>query len=149
MSEDYPIIRKFELKDLEEILRIEKQAFPKTAYSKEVLLHYAFHYSETFVVMETGAGIAGYIIFDKTGHIHSTAVKPTQRKQGLGTMLFRHARKHAEQRAWLEVRSQNTGAIAFYKAMGMKVTGTIPKYYGKDDALVMVQQRGTEKESDQ
>jgi ribosomal-protein-alanine acetyltransferase len=141
MSEDYPVIRKFEPYDLEEILQIEKEAFPKTAYSRGLLLHYASHYPETFVVMETGTGVAGYIIFDKTGHIHSTAVKPTQRKRGFGTMLFRHAVEHAGRTAWLEVRSRNTGAIAFYKAMGMRVTGRIPNYYGKDDALIMVQQR--------
>lgn len=141
MSEHYPIIRKFEPDDLEEILQIEKQAFPKTAYSRELLLHYASHYPETFIVMETETGISGYIIFDKTGHIHSTAVKPAHRKRGFGTMLFRYTRNHAKGKVWLEVRSRNTGAIAFYQAMGMKVTGRIPNYYGKDDALIMILQR--------
>jgi ribosomal protein S18 acetylase RimI-like enzyme len=138
MPEDYPFIRKFESGDIGEILLIEKQAFPKTAYSRELLLHYAAHYPETFVVMETGSGIAGYIIFDKSGHIHSTAVKPLHRRRGFGTMLFRYALTHTDQKAWLEVRSRNTGAIEFYKSMGMRVSERVPRYYGKDDALVMV-----------
>jgi ribosomal-protein-alanine N-acetyltransferase len=138
MSEDHSIVRTFRLDDLEEILRIEGQAFPKTAYSSELLLYYALHYPETFLVMETQTGIAGYIIFDKTGHIFSTAVKPEQRKRGFGTRLFRQAVKHSERKPWLEVRSQNPGAIAFYKTMGMKMTKRLPNYYGTDDALVMV-----------
>jgi len=138
MPEDYSIIRKFEPGDIEEIHAIERQAFPKTAYSKELLLHYGMHYPETFVVIETGEGIVGYIIFDTSGHIHSTAVKSAQRKRGFGTMLFRYARKHVDRKLWLEVRSRNTGAIGFYKAMGMRVSGSIQNYYGKDDALVMV-----------
>jgi len=141
MPEDNPINRKFEPGDIDEILAIERQAFPKTAYSRGLLLYYGMHYPETFVVLETGEGIVGYIIFDTSGHIHSTAVKAAQRRRGFGTMLFRYARKHVDRKLWLEVRSKNTGAIGFYKAMGMKVSGSVPYYYGKDDALVMVLDR--------
>ena len=141
MPEDCPTIRKFEPGDLDEILDIERQAFPKTAYSRELLLHYAAHYPETFMVTETGEGIVGYIIFEKDGHIHSTAVKAAHRRRGFGTRLFLHALKHADRKTWLEVRSWNNGAIAFYKAMGMRVSGRIPRYYGKDDALIMILHR--------
>jgi ribosomal protein S18 acetylase RimI-like enzyme len=140
MPEGYPVIRRFEPGDIEEIRAIERQAFPKTAYSRELLFQYGVHYHETFVVMETGEGIVGYIIFDKSGHIHSTAVKAAQRRRGIGTMLFRYALKHVDRKAWLEVRSRNTGAVEFYQAMGMRVSGRVPNYYGKDDALVMVQE---------
>lgn len=138
MPEDNPIIRKFEAGDIGEIIEIERQAFPKTAYSKELLLHYAAHYPETFVVMETGKGVVGYIIFDKGGHIHSTAVKAAHRRRGFGTMLCRYAHRHVDRKVWLEVRSSNVGALEFYKAMGMRVSGRVPNYYGNDDALIMV-----------
>jgi [ribosomal protein S18]-alanine N-acetyltransferase len=141
MPEEDPIIRKFEPGDIEEIRAIERQAFPKTAYSRGLLLHYGMQYPETFVVIETGEGIVGYLIFDKIGHIHSTAVKAAQRRRGFGTMLFRYALKYADRKLWLEVRSRNTGAIGFYKAMGMRVSGSIQNYYEKDDALVMVMDR--------
>ena len=138
MPEDNPIIREFEPGDIDEILEIERQAFPKTAYSRELLLHYSAHYPETFVVMETGKGLVGYIIFDKSGHIHSTAVKAAHRRRGFGTMLFRYALKYVDRKVWLEVRSRNIGALEFYKAMGMRVSGRVPNYYGKDDVLIMV-----------
>jgi ribosomal-protein-alanine N-acetyltransferase len=141
MPDELPIIRKFKPGDIEEILAIERQAFPKTAYSKEVLTHYGMYYPETFVVMETGEGIVGYIIFDKSGHIHSTAVKTAQRRRGFGAGLFRYAIKQVDRKLWLEVRSRNTGAIEFYKAMGMRVSGRVPNYYRKDDALIMVLDR--------
>jgi ribosomal-protein-alanine N-acetyltransferase len=138
MPEDYPIIRRFEPDDIEEILAIERQAFPKTAYSRELLLYYGVQCPETFIVIETGKGIAGYIIFDKSGHIHSTAVKTAQRRRGFGTRLFRYVLNHADRKLWLEVRPRNTGAIEFYTAMGMRISGRVPNYYGKEDALVMV-----------
>lgn len=149
MPEENSIIRKFEPGDIGGILEIERQAFPKTAYSRELLFYYAAHYPETFVVMETEKGIVGYIIFDKSGHIHSTAVKVAYRRRGFGTMLFRHALNYVDRKVWLEVRSRNTGALEFYKGMGMKVSGRVPYYYGNDDALVMVlgrEPKGTRRE---
>lgn len=131
-------IRKFKIDDINKILEIEKQAFPKTAYPKETFLNYGNSFPDTFTVIETGDDIIGYIIFDRGGHIHSTAVKRTYRMKGFGKMLFIHAAKCAQKRLWLEVRSKNSGAITFYKRLGMKITGKIPNYYGSDDALIMV-----------
>jgi ribosomal-protein-alanine acetyltransferase len=137
-------IRKFSPDDINKILIIEKQAFPKTAYSRQTFLNFLKHFPDTFIVIETGEDIVGYIMFDKSGHIHSTAVKPAFRMKGFGRMLFTHASKYAQKRPWLEVRSKNTGAIAFYKSMGMKITGRIPNYYQSDDALIMAMGREEE-----
>ena len=131
-------IRKFKIEDIDEILEIEAQAFPKTAYSKEVFLNYAKNFPDSFVIVETGKDIVGYIIFDMDGHIHSTAVKPTYRRRGFGKMLFMHALKYAKTRLWLEVRSKNSAAIKFYERLGMRTVGRIPNYYETDDALIMV-----------
>jgi ribosomal protein S18 acetylase RimI-like enzyme len=126
------------MEDIKLILEIEQQAFPKTAYPKEAFLSYADRFPDHFVVIERGGDILGYMIFDTDGHIHSMAVRPTHRRQRLGTMLFMHAARCAKKRLWLEVRSENRGAIAFYKCMGMEVAGRIQGYYGDDDALMMV-----------
>jgi len=131
-------IRKFKHEDIIKITKIEEQAFPKTAYSKQTFLNYGNSFPDTFIVVETGDDIVGYIIFDRGGHIHSTAVKRTYRMKGFGRMLFMHAVKYAQKRLWLEVRSKNSGAIAFYRSLGMKITGKIPNYYGSDDALIMI-----------
>jgi ribosomal-protein-alanine N-acetyltransferase len=130
-------IRKFNLEDIGPVLEIETQAFPKTAYSRELLLSYAERLPDTFVVIEIDRDIVGYMIFDSSGHIHSTAVKAVHRRKGLGRRLFMHALQCVNKKIWLEVRSKNMGAIEFYKALGMKIMRRIPNYYGSDDALIM------------
>jgi len=131
-------IRKFKHEDINQITNIEEQAFPKTAYSKQTFLNYGNSFPDTFCVIETEDDIVGYILFDRGGHIHSTAVKRTYRMKGFGRMLFMHALKYARKKLWLEVRSKNSGAIAFYESLGMKITGKIPDYYKSDDALIMI-----------
>lgn len=137
-EEGPPKIRKFRREDIHKILEIEEEAFPKTAYPKKTFLYYAERVPDHFMILETDDDIAGYIIFDMDGHIHSTAVKPLHRRKGFGKMLFLHALVSAKKRLWLEVRSKNRGAIAFYKLMGMRITGKVANYYGDDDALIMV-----------
>lgn len=137
-EEGPPKIRKFKREDIHKILEIEEEAFPKTAYPKETFLYYAKRVPDCFLILEAGDDMAGYIIFDMEGHIHSTAVKPIYRRRGFGKMLFLHAQEAAKKRLWLEVRSKNNIAIAFYKGMGMAITGTVTNYYGDDDALIMV-----------
>jgi len=134
-------IKKFRIEDIDKVFEIEEQAFAKTAYSKEALLSYAKSLPDSFIIIGNDEEIAGYLIFDKTGHIHSVAVKPTYRRMGFGRMLFMHALRNSKKRPWLEVRSKNSAAIRFYKKLGMKVIGEIPHYYGSDDALVMVLDR--------
>ncbi len=131
-------IRQFRIEDINEILEIEEQAFPKSAYSKEIFLNYAKRLRNDFAVVELGEDIIGYIIFDMGGHIHSTAVRKSYRKRGFGKRLFMYALTCSEKRLWLEVRSKNSVAIEFYRKMGMKIEGIIQNYYGDDDALIMV-----------
>jgi ribosomal-protein-alanine N-acetyltransferase len=131
-------IRKFEIGDIDKILEIEQQAFPKTAYSKDLFIEYAENNPDGFFVIEASKDIVGYIIFDMKGHIHSTAVERLHRRKGFGKMLFQHALKCANTQLRLEVRSKNQDAVAFYRKLGMEVVGKIPNYYETDDALVMV-----------
>lgn len=132
-----PWIREFRLEDMASILGIEEQAFPKTAYSRPVFLHYRKVCPGGFFVIGCGEDVMGYIIYDRGGHIHSMALRPEWRRKGLGTMLFRHAQKKVRRGLWLEVRRRNTGAQTFYKKMGMEIMGRVPNYYGDDDALLM------------
>ena len=129
--------RKFKAEDINKILEIEEQASPKTICSKVTFLNYADIFPDTFIIVESGKDIVGYIIFDLTGHIHSTAVKQSYRRRGFGKMLFMHSLRRANKGLWLEVRSRNRGAIEFYKRLGMKIVGKIPNYYEDDDALIM------------
>lgn len=130
-------IRKVRIEDIDQILKIEQEAFPKSAYSREYFLLFAGRFPDTFLVVESGENIVGYIVFDMGGHILSMAVKAETRRKGLGTALFIRAGRSVQKRPWLEVRSKNRGAIAFYKRQGMKIIGRMPNYYRDDDALVM------------
>jgi len=131
-------LRTFNQEDIDKILDIEEQSFPKTAYPKEDLLNFAEDLPDGFVVIEKGGDIAGYIIFAMNGHILSMAVKPQYRRKRLGTALFKHALQRLGRTLQLEVRSKNRGAISFYRKLGMRILGKIPGYYADDDALVMV-----------
>ena len=132
-----PKIRNFKAEDINKILEIEEQAFPKSVFSKATFLYYSDNLPDTFIVVESNKEIVGYIIFDFTGHIHSTVVKQSFRRKGFGKILFMHASRYAKKGLWLEVRSRNRGAIEFYKRLGMRIVGKIPKYYRDDDAIIM------------
>jgi ribosomal-protein-alanine N-acetyltransferase len=131
-------IRPFLIEDLKQILEIEREAFPKTGYPKEVILSYAKRLPGGFIVVETGEQIVGYMIFDQTGHVYSAAVRPSYRRKGFGKRLFFHASEQSYGKLWLEVRSKNTGAIGFYQRIGMRIVGRVQEYYHGDDALIMI-----------
>jgi ribosomal-protein-alanine N-acetyltransferase len=134
-------LRTFKFQDINQILEIEEQAFPKTPYSKEILLGFANSPLYQFVVLEEKKHVLGYIIYSKGGHLISTAVKRGERRKGFGRKLFRYALGDTEEeRLWLEVRSRNNSAIWFYKSMGMETIGKSPGYYGDDDALILISQ---------
>lgn len=131
-------IRRFREKDIHDILTVEKHAFPKSPYSEEMFLYFARTRPDTFRIVEVDNQMAGYIIFDASGHIYSIVVNPEYRRKGLGTELMMHAITRVKKMVWLEVRSKNLGAIRFYRNIGMETAGKIPGYYENDDALVMM-----------
>ena len=145
MDENTPVeMRTFTKKDMDQILEIEAEAFPKTPYPKDVFLYYSNRSSNRFVVLELDRAIVGYILFSMDGHIISTAVKPAYRGKGFGRMLFTYALNHSDKGLWLEVRSKNDTAIRFYENMGMKKIGISRNYYGDDDALILVSEEQRE-----
>jgi [ribosomal protein S18]-alanine N-acetyltransferase len=131
-------IRTVRFEDIPSLMEIEVQATPKTPLTLNLLLGYAVRFGETFAVLEVGKNIAGYIIFDHDGHLLSIAVKPVYRRRGFGTMLVFHALNRTRKTIWLEVRSKNIGAIEFYKKLKFSIAGRVKRYYGDDDALMMV-----------
>mgnify|MGYP001033397724 CR=1 FL=1 len=138
------MIRKFTNSDLDAILRIEEEAFPKSPYNRFIFLYYAEAYPDNFLVYaydDAGKGlhkIAGYIIFYPQGHIVSIAVYSAYRRRGIGTELVAEVLKRTEGVASVEVRASNEVAKTFYKHLGFSLRTIIPRYYGDEDALVMV-----------
>ena len=138
------MIRPFSLSDLESILQIENQSFPKSPYDGITFLSLHTLYPETFLVYtSTNHGqkeqkILGYIIFSRDGHILSIAVHSHHRRKGVGRGLLQRAMKTSSlKKVWAEVRRGNQGAQAFYSKMGFQMTGWVPNYYGNEDALIV------------
>ena len=137
------MIRPFSLPDLDSILQIESQSFPKSPYDWTTFLNLHYLYPETFLVCvntnhDLKEEISGYIIFSQDGHIISIAVHPHHRRKGIGTHLLQRAMKTPHlKKLWAEVRKSNRGAQAFYSKMGFQIEGVVPNYYGYEDALVI------------
>lgn len=137
------MIRSFTLQDLNAILDIERQSFPKSPYDRMTFLELHTLYPQQFLVYtETGPDskerILGYIVFNPEGHIISLAVLPGRRREGIGKKLLRKAMEASPPRGLsAEVRRGNLGAQAFYFHMGFRAIGVIPNYYGDEDALVI------------
>ncbi len=130
-------IRRFKWTDMDAIMEIEQEAFPKSPYSGFTLSYYASAYRNNFLVYLVDGRVVAYIIFYPDGHIISIAVKPEYRRRGIGTELVNEVLKRTGGRAMVEVRMSNEGAKKFYRRLGFSLLGIIRGYYGNEDALVM------------
>jgi ribosomal-protein-alanine N-acetyltransferase len=138
------MIRHFSFPDLDRILQIEGQSFPKSPYDWATFINLHWLYPETFWVYVDAKHdpeenqIRGYIIFSQDGHVISIAVHPHHRRRGIGKELLEKAMKTLRsKKLWAEVRKSNQGAQAFYLNMGFQIVGIIPTYYGNEDALIV------------
>ena len=141
------MIRKFKSEDLNEILRLEKKAFPKTPYDKPIFIYYTQIYPDNFLVYveESSDKIFGYIIFRPDGHIISLAVDPVYRRKGIGTKLVEEVLQASTGNAKVEVRKSNKIAQMFYKKLGFFQSGCILGFYDDEDAIVMIHGSDSEK----
>ena len=138
------MIQPFSLSDLDGVLQIEAQSFPKSPYDWATFINLHYFFPETFLIYvdTTRDGkegqILGYIIYSTDGHIISIAVHPSHRKRGIGTELLNRVMNTPNlERVWAEVRKSNQGAQAFYFHKGFQISGVVPNYYGNEDALIV------------
>ena len=93
--------------------------------------------SESSKIIALGCG---YVVLDEL-HLTVIAVHPKYRRQGLAKKVISNLFIKAIQRncakATLEVKSDNSEAIALYKSFGFITAGNRPKYYKNgSDALI-------------
>ena len=132
------MIRIFTPADMDRILEIEAQAFPKSPYSRRIFMNLYRSNPTTFLVYEEGE-ILGYLVYTPEGHIISIVVDPRYRRKGIGTQLVREVfRNSTGEFMWVEVRETNAGAQVFYEKLGFRKKGVIPRYYWTEDAYIMV-----------
>jgi ribosomal protein S18 acetylase RimI-like enzyme len=100
------------------------------------------------VMAEDGGGrLLGVLVLShrrdgRSLRVYSLGVHPAARRQGVARRLLEHALAYAGRRGFervsLEVRRENRGAVALYRAMGFSPVGTLRHYYGLgEDALRM------------
>jgi ribosomal-protein-alanine N-acetyltransferase len=90
--------------------------------------------------------IAGFAIMefgDERAHLVLLAVRPAQRRMGIGRRmvdwLVESARTAGIASVHLELRAGNEAARGFYRAMGFDETIVVPGYYrGREAALRMI-----------
>jgi ribosomal-protein-alanine acetyltransferase len=132
------MIRIFTPSDMDRILEMETQAFPKSPYNQHIFTNLHRSNSTTFLVYEEEE-ILGYLIHTREGHIISIVVDPGHRRKGIGSQLVREVfRNSTGEFVWVEVRETNAGAQVFYETLGFRKKGVVPKYYWTEDAYIMV-----------
>lgn len=138
------MIRPFVFTDLNRILEIEQQSFPKSPYAWSTFLHLHWLCPETFWVYvnhpndQEKEEVCGYLIFSKEGHLISIAIDPQYRRKGIGKTLIKRAMETLSfKKIWAEVRRSNQGALAFYQEIGFRIVGVVSNYYGNEDAFIV------------
>jgi ribosomal-protein-alanine N-acetyltransferase len=94
------------------------------------------------VVAEAHNDLAGFAIMqyhDDEAHLLLFAVKPTYRRHGIGTRLLTWLESTATtagiELIFLEARTANAAARAFYVARGYRELAVLRRYYGSEDAV--------------
>jgi ribosomal-protein-alanine N-acetyltransferase len=143
--------RRFRLRDLPQVLRIERAAFAADGYHGGTFLAHAFRDRRGFFVAAEDRAIIGYVLArvglhwlgPRRGGLTSLAVAPAHRRRGVGRLLVLTALDYLRARraeiADLEVNVANRAAQSLYGSLGFRCSRRLPHYYGSDrDGLQMV-----------
>lgn len=137
-------IRPASAADLPAMLLIEGQCQPDP-WSEAMFLGELHNPCATVEVCLLDGELAGFLcswLISGELSILNLATALRHQRRGVAAALLREclARSQAMglERAWLEVRAGNAGAIALYQRFGFTVAGARKKYYADgEDALVM------------
>jgi len=136
-------IRTFRTEDLDQVVAIEKAAFPDP-YDRLRFRWLGVSRGEGFIVA-TRERVVGYLISEirgGRGHIVSMAVDKESRRKGIGEALLSEAIARMASKVrevFLEVKLDNEGAIRLYERCSFKRTGKVLEGYypGGESAVVM------------
>ena len=136
-----PTIRPMKHADLPEVMEIDAGSLPRP-WSAAVWREELQSPFSRYLVLEEEGGVSGQIgvkrIADEL-HVMTVAVHPEHRRRGHARNLVQTALVEYPdiRRVYLEVRPGNAAARALYESLGFFVTGSRPRYYGDEDALLM------------
>jgi ribosomal-protein-alanine N-acetyltransferase len=150
------IIRNFEPKDLEHVVKINWTTLPEH-YDNSFFLNIYSQFPRSFLVAQIGEKVVGYIMcrvevgfserrrlhITRKGHVVSIAVLPEYRRRGIASALMGKAlealKDYHVSETYLEVRVSNSAAISLYKKFGFSTVREVAGYYRDgENACVMV-----------
>lgn len=140
-----PVIRPMTLGEIDEVLAIERASFSQPWTRTMFEWELTENPCARFFVAVADDALIGYIggwMVSGELQVVSLAVRPEARRAGVASRLLDHVFAHAGarvQRAYLEVRRSNRGAIAMYERFGFRPVGVRRGYYEtpKEDAVLM------------
>ncbi|MFF0491250.1 ribosomal protein S18-alanine N-acetyltransferase [Nocardia sp. NPDC004068] len=133
--------------ELEKLLFPEDDPWPAVAFHSELA---APHNRYVVARDESGhlLGYAGVALLGTGEHpeaeVHTIGVDPLRHRAGVGTLLLRALLAAAEERGgpvFLEVRTDNAGAIALYEKHGFHIIGLRKNYYQPSGADAFTMRR--------
>lgn len=148
--------------DIDDIVRLSVEGFGPSAWSRDTFerllqassadherlaaSEFSVRPGRIFTVCSAGNTVQGYLVMEVFGaeaEIQSLAVARAERRRGWGRELLADATERARRAdarmLFLEVRSKNEIARAFYRKYGFEEYGRRPRYYHDpvDDAVLM------------
>ena len=131
--------------DLDDLYEVEVACFRRGRFREEHVAWILANPNALTLVVPALDGLLGSImlLFErKACRVLSVAVIPSARRRGYGLEMMRAAEDAARARGCLAVRlevsTQNTGAIEFYRRLGYAVDGVLYGYYSwGEDAYSM------------
>ena len=141
---DYPIIRKATINDLDQIFNIEREAFHKDHWSlKMVSIELNNEKDRTTWIIDKSKHIIAYCMvrgLKDEINIINMAVKPSMQGKGYGKLLLDYFLDQLPTKSsvFLEVKHGNFPAINLYLDIGFEKISIRTNYYSDgSDALVM------------
>ncbi|MDO5822751.1 ribosomal protein S18-alanine N-acetyltransferase [Methanosphaera sp.] len=138
------IIRDFLLSDLDDVVRIEYEAFDDP-YPVGILLQ-LYNAGAGFLVAQVAQTIVGYVIFwikEGQGHIIVIAVDSNYQDMKVGSLLLEKVcfifKRNNINTVFLEVRKSNIRAINFYKRNGFVKINEEDDYYNDGESAIIMQ----------
>ena len=138
------IIRASEERDLARILKIEKSAFPNSAWTRAMIANeLTLKLDRKTWVIDSDKELVGYCMLrygPNEIHLVNMAVDPPLQKMGIGKNLLNHFLDNIPKYSstYLEVKRGNFPAIKLYLNAGFKDIAIREDYYPDgEDAIVM------------
>lgn len=142
MSRSLPPLREATRADLDGLVAAQAACFPGEPWSRGQVEEELSRPGGVFLVQPAEEGLAGFIIgwaVLEELHLLQVGVLPAHRGQGLGRRLceglFAAVRSEV---CWLEVRADNTHALALYRGLGFLPVNVRRRYYADGcDAVIL------------